>query len=257
MKNLFQRKVIFAIAAVTLTAGHSARANEEVRKLLDAYVVAKSDSAQMNDEDIKKTPYTIQVASYINEKDAASHVEELRIQERDVRYFPAFIRGQVWYKVCIGRFESKDMAETYRKAFTKRVDEPFSVVISMMNRPTVAEARDVRETREVRDARAPANETRHEPAAVSEAIANSAKPQGFIYSLQVGSFPEEQMAKDHMLHLPKDQKTIVRPAVLEGKTWYRIYVGDFASRGEAEGYQKTFTAQVKGIKPLIRKIPKG
>lgn len=131
------RQLIVILASMLFS--FSAFANYEVEKLLDAYVVAKAESqqTQMTEDEIKKTPYTIQVASYINEKDAVSHVEELKQKEKDkdVQYFPSFVRGQVWFKVCVGKFESKEKAEEFRKSFIKKHDEPFAVVVSRLDRP--------------------------------------------------------------------------------------------------------------------------
>jgi septal ring-binding cell division protein DamX len=267
-----------SILAVLVMAAPQAFANSEVQRLLDSYTIAKVDTEQsvMNDAEAQKTPYTIQVASYINEKDAASHVEELKLQEKDVMYFPAFVRGQVWFKVSVGKFESKQVADEYRKKFVKRMDEPFAVVISMLERPKATDDKRMPASVAVKET-TPVAVTEPMEAPVPAAAAAVTKPEakmdvvlkpvpkaeaapvakvgGKSYTLQVGAFPSEELAKTKMTALSlKDQEAYIQSATVNGKQWFRVNVGKFTTKRSAEEFQKSFGEQNKGTDSLIRNV---
>lgn len=257
------------LVVATVCFCQSSWANYEVEKLMDSYLIAKADTPALSDEEVKATPYTIQVASYINEKDAASYVEELKVQEKEVYYFPAFVRGQVWFKVCVGKFTSKNAAEEYKRAFVKRMDEPFATVISLLDRPTSkdekqparatasvepkAEERSAMPVPELPAVEAPVAQA---PAAPAPAPAQEQVDAPETYSLQVGAFPTEDLAKEHLKKLPASlvQEAYYKAADVNGKTWYRLFVGKFKSRAEAQGYQKTFQNESRGAESLVRKM---
>lgn len=262
----------------------SAKANYEVERLLDSYIVAKADlsSETSSPTDLKDRPYTIQVASYVNERDAASHVEELKLQEKEVLYFPAFIRGQVWFKVCVGSFATKEEAERYRKVFTQRMDEPFTMVISRLDRPKGREPASLAKKERARLPVDGASEgggesasgaviqpevklipkiqkvskiekvPKTEKASKSEKVSKAAN---YYYSLQVGAYPTEELAKKSAEGLPlKDQEVHYRSAFVGGKTWHRVFVGKFESKKEAEAFQKKFQEQVREAESFIRRV---
>lgn len=234
--------LLIGIFVVTSNFSHKIWANQEVQRLVDSYLIAKVDNPSLNEDQIKKTPYTIQVASYMNEKDAASHVDELRIQERDVRYIPTFVRDQVWYKVCVGLFDNKEAAETYKRSFMQRVDEPFSTVISMLDRPSKKTTAHLLERTPTRTPRI-------------ERSTASTKNTNLLYSLQVGAFPNEKIAEQHVSNLSlKEHSVEIHPAVINGKTWYRVFVGRFETKKEAENFQGLFSQQNKGVSSFIRHV---
>jgi cell division protein FtsN len=241
----------------------TALANYEVEKLLDAYVVAKAESqqTQLTDEEIKKAPYTIQVASYINEKDAVSHVDELKGKDKDfeVQYFPSFVRGQVWFKVCVGKFESKEKAEEYRKKFIKKHDEPFAVVVSRLDRPDSKK-------------RVPANVAQREssPVPVNSQVSSNEDKKNLpqiklipkavkpdiksentmavkhddFYSIQIGAYPTEELAKENLSSMKsKGADLYYKIAYVNGKKWYRLFMGKFKSKKDAEAYHKELTRE--------------
>lgn len=267
MKNLKHHIMLALVGSVSLWQ-HQAQANSDVQKVVDSYLVAKAENVAMTDDEVRKAPYTIQVASYINEKDAASHVEELRIQERAVRYYPAFIRGQVWYKVCVGQFETKEAAETYKKTFIQRVDEPFSVVISMLDRPgseskvvAQTEAKPVVVTKPEPDVTSKVETAQVETPKVETLSASGAdrEPSSvkMFYSLQIGAFESEKIAYEHLVGLPvKNQYTSIESAEVKGKKWYRVLVGRFDTKSQAEDYQKDLSEKAKGIESFVRKVTK-
>ena len=256
-------------------------ANYEVQKLLDSYMVAKAEVSRepMSEKEVKQTPYTIQVASYINEKDAVSHVEELKVQEKDVQYFPVFIRGQVWFKVCVGKFDTKEKAEQYKKDFVKRMEEPFATVISLLDRPTnIKEPVNKKEqiSEKKSSERTPSSvatkdkvvvPTNSESSAgvsapvpevklIAKSKMNSVDAKSHIYSLQIGAYPSEEVAKERMSVLPvKDQSVYYEAAQVKGQKWFRLFVGKFESKRDAEEYQKKFHEMVKNAESLIRRKP--
>jgi cell division protein FtsN len=234
-------------------------ANRDVQKIVDSYVIAKADNPQVKDEDLKRAPYTIQVASYINEKDAASHVEELKIQERVVRYIPAFIRGQVWYKVCVGQFETQEAAEAYRRSFIERVDEPYATVISILDRPSSATTKVVAKKTVIDAVKNPMTVTNSKGANEAEDTYGTREPAsvGMHYSLQIGAFESEKIAYEHLVALPiRNQYTSIKPAQVKGKTWYRVLVGQFKNRSSAEAFQKELSEKSQGLESFVRKVSK-
>ena len=58
--------------------------------------------------------YTVQVASYIEENDAQAMAEELREKGYSAFYIPTEVRGQTWYRVSVGLFNSQSEAVSYR-----------------------------------------------------------------------------------------------------------------------------------------------
>ncbi len=196
-----------AIVVVGVVTPHFAQADVSMDRLMSSYVIAKTEIAQvpMNDSDMKAYPYTIQVASYINEKDAASHVEELKGQEKEAKYYPMFVRGQVWFKVCVGRFTTKEEAETYKKGFVKRTDEPFAVVISWLDRAKTAEtshdggasatANEAEKTEKVGKA-----EKKRKPAsalvAANDSMTDELKPLGAFEKAPAGKAKKEIVAPE-------------------------------------------------------------
>lgn len=239
-------------------------ANYEVERLMDSYLLAKADSEQfpLSENEIKSTPYTIQVASYINEKDAVSHVEELKLQEKDVLYFPAFVRGQVWFKVCVGKFSKKDKAEEYRKTFVKRMDEPFAVVISLLDRPKSETSSGSTTTKlevKTEKVKIAKQEERKlasvEPKAQALPAPTLVVATSGVYSLQIGAFDSEEIVKQKSTaaHL-KDQEVYYKSALVNGKQWYRLFVGKFVSKKEAEDFQKLFKTKSGGTESFIRRV---
>lgn len=229
------------------SAAQKLSANRAVQKLLDSYLIAKTETLALTDDELKKTPYTIQVASYINEKDAASHVEELRIQEKAVRYFPVFVRNQIWYKVCVGLFDTKEEAESYKKLFMQRVDEPFSVVISMFTKPEKISIERATASSTVAETEVPISKQ-------ANAKQANKKSESF-YSLQVGAFPEEKIAMQRVTDLSiKEQPTEIRSAVVNGKTWYRVFIGRFQSKKEAKNFQHQFSQRSPSVSSFIRQL---
>ena len=74
-------------------------------------------------------------------------------------------------------------------------------------------------------------------------VVNQPTPQG-KYTIQIGSFPD---AKEALTRLEKlesvGQRTFIREAKVKGNQWYRVYVGGFRSKKEADQIAKKFVSQ--------------
>jgi cell division protein FtsN len=158
------------------------------------------------------------------------------------------------------------------------MDEPFAVVISMLDRPKASDDKRMpasvvkKETTPVPVATEPMSAP--VPAATAPVVAKPeakmdvvlkpvpkteaapvAKVGSKSYTLQVGAFPSEELAKTKMTSLSvKDQEAFIQPATVNGKQWYRVNVGKFTTKRSAEEYQKAFGEQNKGTDSLIRNI---
>lgn len=245
------------------------QANKEMEHLLESYTIAKIETQQapLSDEEMKVAPYTIQVASYVNEKDAASHIEELKLQEKEAYYFPAFARGQTWFKVCVGKFTDKEAADAYRRTFVQRMDEPLAVVISLLDstKPELLKAETLKKELKADPPKTPAPkaEVARVPSSfsgvtkdsVTKETAPSHVKEGFQYSIQIGAYPTEQLVKETMTSFPlKGHDLYYKPATVKGRQWFRLYVGKFTTRKEAKDFQKILAEKAGGVESFIRKI---
>lgn len=285
MKFLSKKYVKIAIIVGCLVVVEKVSANSEIDRLMDSYIVAKAEEYQvpMSEEELKQYPFTIQVARYINEKDAVSHVEELKLQEKEVKYYPSFVGGQVWFKVSVGKFETREAAESYRVDFVKRMDEPFAAVVSFLEKPknigeaklkkttdrklaSIVEAQKVKmatpdvSKEQVKEAEHKVEETKNKTeenkhVAMLGTVIQGDAIGGTYYSLQVGAFDSKSLAEKNLASLKANGKeTFVKQAEVAGKTWYRAFIGRFNSKNEAESFQTEFKQQSSGRDSLIRKM---
>jgi len=227
------------LSLLTILLAAQVHGGIEMQKLIDSYKIAKAENQNpaLSDEEIRRTPYTILVASYLNEKDVISHVDELKIQEKVVYYSPVFVNGQTRYRVCVGKFATREDAEKYLKGFSRRMDEPLATVLSLLDRPS--------------DFQKPKRQVASVPA-VSAAPPIS---KDVFYSLQVGAFPNEELAREAMAKLPQTgQEAFYKEADVDGKKWFRLYVGKFNKREEAKSFQKTLSQLTHGAESFVRKI---
>lgn len=286
------RYVLLVIIAVCTSSFAKAEAGKAMGldDIMDAYLVAKADvkGAHVEPTNVAENPYTIQVAAYLSEQDALKHVAELKKKQKDTYYFSSFARGQVWYKVCVGRFDNIKKAENFRKKFVKEMEEPFAVVITL-------KANDAkRGTASIAKAEAPQKKTakKLEPAPVKVKKEISKLPSGpkpavktpkkdmkvamlkkgeaaktmgaqgtkavkeYLYSLQVGSFAKEAEAQTKAKSLQVGTEAYVSSAEVNGKTWYRVFVGKFNSKDDAKGFQTTYREKTKDNAAFIKRVAK-
>lgn len=63
--------------------------------------------------------FTVQVASYPEEKEAKVHAADLKTKGWNAFYLPAKINGREWYRVSVGLFNNDKTAQTFRAQFLK------------------------------------------------------------------------------------------------------------------------------------------
>lgn len=273
-------------------------------------IIASSSAARAASEflldvnDVKDRPFTVQVASHLNEIKAVEHVKELKGQQESAFYYPNFIKNQVYFKVCVGRFVSKAEADMFIVDFVKRTSETFSNVISLHDRPgadkkataaqvtsadtlkkkvqsrSIASISDkkINLIKEVdpkavtvasnlplvskpAEARAGAADST-KPAAGTEAAAETeaaavtettAATAAKTYSVQIAAYPYEEMAKVATAKVDAQGKDVFyRPALVNGKTWYRLYVGKFDKFNDATAFKKEIEQTYDS--PIVRKL---
>jgi len=66
--------------------------------------------------------YTVQVASYADEKEAKTHAANLKEKGYTAFFLPAKVDGKTWYRVLVGLFDSVKTAQDYRAQFLKEVN---------------------------------------------------------------------------------------------------------------------------------------
>ncbi|MCB0414875.1 MAG: SPOR domain-containing protein [Bdellovibrionales bacterium] len=77
------------------------------------------------------------------------------------------------------------------------------------------------------------------------------------YTVQVSSYPTEDEAKDHAKELKKSgYSAFYIPAVVKGKTWYRVSIGLFDSYKSANYFRQELGKQSKMNSTIIQKIVK-
>lgn len=322
--------------ALVVMGSHFALADDYNVDRILASSQASRDAAQfvLNVDDVRDRQFTVQVASHLNEMKAIEHVKELKGRQETAFYYPNFIKNQVYFKVCVGRFTSKKEADAFAVEFIKRTNETFSSVISLLDRPGVDkkattaqvvsadsmkrkvqsrsiasvssksinllnEAEPVKvEGKKAKAAPAktlaanmPAQTTEKAvstdapvstapvgekaPAPVVETPASSAatapvttatpavsatapetapEPSGKkTYSVQVAAYPYEEMAKVATAKVDAGGKDVFyKSAVVDGKTWYRLYVGKFDKYTDAEAFKKSLETSYDS--PLVRKL---
>lgn len=72
--------------------------------------------------------YTVQIASYGEEKDAKSHAARLTKKGFSAFYLEANIKGRKWYRVSVGLFGSRKSASEYRTQFMKQAQVSSALV---------------------------------------------------------------------------------------------------------------------------------
>jgi septal ring-binding cell division protein DamX len=106
------------------------------------------------------------------------------------------------------------------------------------------------------NAATPTHEQPRQPSSTLPAIPKdvSQYPTG-KYTVQVASFATETDAKKRADELKqKGYSAFYIPANVQGKTWYRVSVGQFPSEQEAKTYRAEFMAKTKIESAIIQKI---
>ncbi len=75
------------------------------------------------------------------------------------------------------------------------------------------------------------------------------------YTVQVGSFPVENEAKNRAAELKaKGWNAFYLPAVVKGKTWYRVLVGLFNNQDSAKQFRAQFMKESNTQSAIVQKI---
>jgi septal ring-binding cell division protein DamX len=115
--------------------GKAAEVNEVAEKVAKAK--APADSASEARKPSSTLPsvansaagkYTVQVASYADEKEAQNHVAELKGKGWNSFYFPANVQGKTWYRVSVGVFDNMKNAREFSVQFMKDANTKAAIV---------------------------------------------------------------------------------------------------------------------------------
>ncbi|MEK6553821.1 MAG: SPOR domain-containing protein, partial [Bdellovibrionota bacterium] len=109
-------KSLIAVLALSFTfVVTSAHAEEySAVSVIDSHARSvASESMALDVSQVRDRPFTVQVASHLNELNAIEHVERLKGEGFSAFYYPNFIKNQVLFKVCSGRFANQNEAEAY------------------------------------------------------------------------------------------------------------------------------------------------
>ena len=232
MKNSLVFSILF-LASIGCSANNSALDVVESHQRSVASEQMTLDVAQVKDR-----PFTIQVASHLNELKAIEHVEQLRRKEFHAFYYPNFIKNQVIFKVCVGRFSNEKEAQKFHEQFVKETSESFSVVSSLLSRPgsdhkaTQALLRSIQKQERVL-------------ASVLSTGPQKSNAQKF-YSLQFASVPQEELAKKEIEKAKASSEGLelfYRPTQINGQTWYRLYVGRYSEFQKAEAAKEELKSE--------------
>lgn len=257
--------LILLISAFGITSfARTAEKEMGLDDIMDAYLLAKADvgTIELEPKNIEKEPYTVQVAAYLSEQDAIGHVKDLKKSQSDVYYFTSFARGQVWYKVCVGRFEDIKKAERFRKSFVKKMEEPFAVVIALKGNSTERKTASVEKDstplpiEKPKTAKADMNVAMLNKTDATEKEMVIGTVKDFLYAIQVGSFPSKTEAQKKADSLKTVEKAYVKSAMVNGKTWYRVLVGNFETKSEADSYKASYKEQTKDSGAFVKRLSK-
>ena len=72
--------------------------------------------------------FTVQVASYPEEKEAKSHAADLKTKGWNAFYLPAKISGRTWYRVSVGLFNNDKTAQSFRAQFVKESGSKAAII---------------------------------------------------------------------------------------------------------------------------------
>jgi septal ring-binding cell division protein DamX len=175
--------------------------------------------------------YTVQVNSYLSEKDATQHVERLKRHHKDVFYISNVSRGQVWYKVCVGRFPSPEKADVFRKDFVRKAQEAFAIVISLDGSNVFRQAASVPK-------------------------AKKTSPDDYLYTLQVASYPKRQDAEARVKTLDASKNPRIEEFNKDGKAWFRVFLGLWETKAEAEVHRAEHLSANPSSQAFVKRLEK-
>ncbi|WP_038056048.1 SPOR domain-containing protein [Thermodesulfobacterium hydrogeniphilum] len=88
-------------------------------------------------------------------------------------------------------------------------------------------------------------------------IASQIKNKSFCYAIQIGAFSNKKSAeKMKKLAENKGYKTVIKSAKINGKVFYKVFVGEYLSKNEAKKYISEVSKDLGVNKPFVVKIEK-
>lgn len=91
-----------------------------------------------------------------------------------------------------------------------------------------------------------------EVAKISSEIKKEEKKEEKYYALQIGAFSNKESAENlKILAEKKGYKAFVKPVNLENKTLYKVYVGKYLNRAEAEKHISKITSDLGISNPFV------
>lgn len=101
-----------AVKEKSKTASTKFKPNSPPEKLVQEEPLNKKLKAYENKT---RRGYTLVIASFKKEVNAAQYAYKISLKEKDAFYFKKTIQGKIWYRVAIGAFSLKSTAESLKK----------------------------------------------------------------------------------------------------------------------------------------------
>jgi septal ring-binding cell division protein DamX len=266
------RSVTLAFVALSFAVNASARTEGSTQRgsldlLTSTMLIAKADtkSMELSGHEADTNPYTVQVASYLSESDAAKHVEQLKKHDRTAFYFPTFTRGQVWFKVCSGRYATQDLAEKHRRTLVDKHEEAFAVVISLQNsnldRKTASDMTVTTIKKEtapvVANVTATVASTNTVPTTESvETTVPKVATEDYQYTVQIASFTKKSEADQRSASLSGEGDVEIKESLINGQVWYRVYLGKFETKREADAFRAVYAEKTGDTQSFVKRLEK-
>lgn len=107
-------------APTTNTASTTTETARQPTSVPKAAATPKPQSLPSLVGEIKAGQFTVQVASYDNEKDAQTYAQSLKTKGYTAYYIPADVKGKTYYRVSVGQFNTRKEAEDYRNVMIEK-----------------------------------------------------------------------------------------------------------------------------------------
>ena len=183
---------------------------------LNPYIVEEQSKAIV-DKAKAQNCFSIQVGSHKKREYADNDLKRLKQMGFAGYVQPAVHEGENWYRLKVGDFKSRGEAARTEKQLAQKIPELTSYIVEEQSETQIKKG-----------------------------------SQKNAYSVQVGSHKNLEYAENDLKRLNEmGFAAYVQPAVHAGETWYRLKVGDFSSREEAEKTEKQLAQKLPETNPYI------
>lgn len=238
--------IIFLLVAAFASLAFGFSANDVV----DAHQRSRASSEVVLDvAQVRDRPFTVQVGSYLNEIQAIEQIEILKNKGFEAFYYPNFIKNQILFKVCVGRFMTEKEAQEFHKSFISETKENLSVIASLLARP----GSDQKATEQLLNQRQIASVDSKSP---NKKLKSTSSKSQHYYALQIGSYPSADLAEKALKEAQSDmpqQEIFYKEADVAGKKWFRLYLGRFQEFQKAN-LSKSEIKSDKYSTAIVRKL---